>query len=202
MIPFSLKKLNVVFFLIAATLIIQAELLKRIVELSPPDKDGDSVFNSYAKVEGNSQAVFAWISSPKKNGYCSLNINVLPGKDKTKLTLPTPDELFALLSENKDEVNFNCSIGFKYKDVHRVKPIIRLPLIISEHPNSELVEIRGIHVRNVKVPSTEAILDLSSDGSLQASIDFQNKTKITNSTVIEIFECALAIGKSFVFWEH
>jgi hypothetical protein len=200
MLSYSLKKLNISFFGFEANLLIKDNLIKRIIKISPPDKDGDSNFIEQSKINNYNQFSYVWLSGfSKGNNEFIFNFASRPGKTKTKAG--SISELIDILSENKDEIIFSCHLIFNYRNIKNIKPIIRLPLIISEHPDSKFVEIRGIHIRNTKEPTEEAILDLSSDDGLQASIYFQNKTTISKTLIDNILDYGLNFSKTLVYQE-
>ena len=106
------------------------------------------------------------------------------------------------MSECSENMDFECTFNFEFNKTSKVKPIVKLPVKLSDHPSLANIEIRGLHLSKKDGDfSIETILDLA-DGHLQQSMEFHSINHFNQNLINDIVKKGLEINRSFVFLEE
>lgn len=199
------KSLSIVEIDLSAKVVLTDTIIEQIRIASPPDKDGDSIFYDYYKVENNVHVGWSVISSPAKdNKTCRFALYYqLGGFGRHKKNMPSISQALKILSSVNDPVELGCLSRFEFGKRYKAKTILSLPLILSESPNLPFDEIRGLHFSKVEERRSEydIILDRDRDGRLTETVAFRHTTKIGDALVEDIISKAVEISTKFVFKE-
>jgi hypothetical protein len=189
----SLKKESAVLLKFNTTATLDELLAKRIIESFSTHKQPGNVSVETASIEGDSHTFYLWANRKKKDSAIfdfvfSCDLDSLKDIEK----YPKVTELLTLLSEGKNQNEFDCQIKFMLKRNKKLKTIINLPLVISNSRLSALNELRGVHVATLSDDGSEIniILDTLPAHGLHVNLDF------TYSGVFEpqIFDRVLNLG--------
>ena len=201
----SLKSLSIseLRFIVKPTL--TDELISKISEASPPDKDGDNVFLDSYKVNNVSHLAIAVVSKVKKREdvynidcRCQVAKGGILSKDTPKIS-----RLIEILSDVKESQHFHCLARFLYGKRAKFKPIVKLPIRITDKTKVPFNEIHGVHFAKIvgKKLENEVILDLLEGGGYTETVIFGHSSKIGVSIVRDIVEKAKGISDNFVYTE-
>jgi hypothetical protein len=207
MLSSSLKKLNIEFLQFSTRLTLDGAVIQKIQESSPPDEDGDSEFLEQVPIGKDTQWVSAWFSRRTGKNECSIVFTCrqgkyrVPGRPRKRPSIPLPTELLDILSVVKDEFEFDCRMRLTYK-TRKVRPIVNLPLRVSNHPHSLFTEIRGLHFcrKDQMNQSLDVIMDIV-DNELQETMSFVRRSQIRESLFNDIINDAVVLNQGFVSLE-
>jgi hypothetical protein len=198
----NLKSYEALSMQFSATLPLSDELISRVQNVSPPDKDGDSgFFDSY-----NGHRAYAWVMAYTRNldkdmRKYRINFNYEAEKGRRlRMAVPRIEQLVEILSSLKETVNFECNVGFKFGKRLKPKPIISLPIKYTESPRMPFDTIQGLHLvkRSGGKPQYEVILEAGSPREIVALTYFTYASNIQKSLPDKILKHGAEIAKEFV----
>ncbi len=204
----DLKSNSVITFGFSTTLLLPDDVIRRIRELSPADKDGDSTFQEEQEAPNGKLMVFALVSGVgKSDKKVGIRFDYYPrrrarsAKKSTKI-MPSVSNLLGALSTLQEETKFECRLISQFKKPSKAIPILKLPLKLTDFPGSVFGEIHGIHfVSRNGTDLIHAILDTSQDGALLESINFSYSKQFNQSIAEDILTRALELAKLYVVME-
>jgi len=201
----DLKGNSISNFVFSTTLVLPDDVIRRIRELSPADKDGDSVFQEEQEAPNGKLMVFALVSPVgKSDGKFSIQLSYHPRRrarstKKSTKTMPSVSNLLGVLSALQGETKFECRLISEFKRTSKATPILKLPLKLTDFPGSVFGEIHGIHfVSRNGTDLTHIILDTSPDGTLVASIICNYSKQFHQSIAEEILGRAIELSNLYV----
>lgn len=202
----SLKSLSISELRFMFRLTLSKEIISLVGEASPPDEDGENVFLDSYKVDNVGHIAIAVVSKVKK-GEDVYNIDCrcqLARGGRLRKETPKISRLIEILSDVKESQSFHCLVRFTYGKRAKFKPIVKLPMIITNKTKAPFNEIHGIHFAKVKGNKleNEAILDLLEGGGYNETVIFGYKSKISVSIVEDIVKKAKGISDNFVYTEE
>jgi len=202
MITVSLKSENVIAFQFDTTLMLNDDVIKRVKELSPPDKSGGSLFEEIQEINTEKYESFASVGRTKKNnGKYEVTIAVTPSRRRQIKERASVSQLIEILSTIKEKLDFDCRILLRLRRSKGLNPIINLPLRLSESVDLAFNEIHGIHLvkkNNEGDIIYHVILDTAPKSALRESISFIHSGNFSETIIDEILKEALKISKLFV----
>lgn len=177
-------------------------LIQQIREVSPPNKDGNTLFYDSYKIGNDSHVGWLALSSPEKDTKTyRFFLHYQPGRvRKQKKRIPLVSEALEILSNTDNPFELSCSVTFSFKKRDKVKTILSLPLALSDSPSFPFDEVRGIHISKTedKIRKYDAILDRGRDGSLTAAIGFPHKVTINSALISDVVNKAVEISAGLV----
>ncbi len=201
----DLKSNSISGFWFSTTLLLPDDVVRRIRELSPADKDGDSIFQEEQEAPNGKLIVFAVVSRVgKSDNKFSIHLSYHPRRrarsaKKSTKTMPSVSNLLGVLSALQEETKFECRLISQFKKTSKAIPILKLPLKLTDFPGSVFGEIHGIHfVSRNGTDLTHTILDTSPDGTLLESIDFSYSKQFHQSIAEEILGRAIELSNLYV----
>jgi hypothetical protein len=170
-----------------------------ISRLSPPDEDGDRVFadlydgilahsvvSKYSKAKGSKVSIsFAYVFEKRK-----------------KLSHPTPgiDQLMAILSATSESCKFGCQVGFDLKTSKNSKPLIPLPIKLTDFPHVPFNSVQGMHLKKVTAVGDEfdIFIEGTEKGELYINLIFELTKVFHNEIATDIVTIAYEVAKGFI----
>lgn len=187
-------------------LALTGELISKIRNISPPDKDGDSLFaDSY-----NGHRAFVWVievdkALDKDIRKFRIEFNYeARGGGKLGASMPRIEQLIEILSSISERVDIDCRVAFTFRKRLKAKPIISLPMKYFEFPNMPFDRIQGLHLVKLDGKETkyDVILEAPAQGIVIENIFFKYTSEIDKSLAGKILEQAAAISDNFVSKER
>jgi hypothetical protein len=198
----NLKVFSISLIRMSCKIELTEDLIQQIRGASPPDEDGDSVFEDIYKVGDNRHVGWATVTKPEKDGTtCHLYIAYALSRGRMrKVKLPLVDQALEILSNVDSAVELLCALTFEFAKRDKAKTIVSLPLILSESPNLPFNEIRGLHFSKMegKRSQYDVILDRGEDGAITESLILRHTAKISNVLLDGVIKEAVRISNSFV----
>lgn len=189
----------------SANLALTGELISKIRNISPPDKDGDSLFvDSY-----NGHRAFVWVIEVEKEPdkdvrRFRIEFNYeARGGGKLGASIPRIEQLIEILSSN-ERVEFDCRVAFTFRKRLKPRTIISLPMKYFEFPNMPFDRIQGLHLVKLDGKETkyDVILEAPAHGMVIENVFFKYASGIDKSLASKILEQAATISDNFVFKER
>ncbi len=204
----DLKSNSISGFWFSTTLLLADDVIRHIRELSPANKDGDSIFQEEQEAPNGKSMVFAVVSRVgKSDNKFSIHLSYHPRRSaraakKSTKTKPSVSSLLGALSTLQAETKFECRLISQFKRTSKAIPILKLPLKLTDFPGSVFDEIHGIHfVSKNGTDLTHTILDTNPDGTLLESIIFNYSKQFHQSIAEDILTRALELAKLYVVME-
>lgn len=198
----SLKESNIERLSVTFWVNLTDDLLERIRTVVAPDGDGDYGFVDAYKMGNVNHRVVAILS---KSGF-------VPGEYKIELFcekksgrklaggMPSVSKLFEIISSVEGETRAIGVLSLSFGRQKKSKPIISLPIKITDMPEALYDEIDGIHFvkREGKLVKYEVILDVEADKTLTEWLSFRMMVNINESILENAMREGLRIAGGFV----
>ena len=202
----NLKSYHAISLEFSTTLTLTDDLISKIQNISPPDKDGDSLFvDSY-----NGHRAFVWVIGVDKGVdkdirrfRIEFNYELVRG-GKLRKSTPRIEQLFDILSLIEEKMDFDCRVAFTFGKRLKPKSIISLPMKYMELPNMPFDRIQGLHLVKLdgKEKKYDVILEAPAQGIIMENVFFKYIFRIDKSLPDKILREATTISDSFVFKEQ
>jgi len=197
----NLKAHNASNLQFSAQIILTADLIAEIHNISEPDSDGDSVFlDSY-----ENHRAWAWVYKADEETFQSDIIFNYETKKGGRLSkkLPLIFQLIDILSHTNQQLTFECRASFQFGKKLHMKSIVHLPQKYLEMPDMPFDRIQGMHFVKLDGSNTkyDVFLEAPTQGVIIENIIFNYSSKIDDKLAINIFTEALKVSDSFVIRE-
>jgi len=195
----ELKQCDAMVLEFSSTVTLSEQQISKIREVARPDKDGDSdFFDSY---EGHRALAIVRGAREEAQRYEIEFVYETRTEKRLSKRLPRIRQLVEVLCLVKEQLNFDCSVAFKFGKNLRPKAIIGLPMKYIEAPNMPFDRIQGLHLVKLDGNKTkyDVFLEAPTQGILFETVEFSYRSPFDESLPDKILTEAKSISDKVVF---